>query len=63
MEELRDFIWGTFIFVFVATMLYSVNYNLFPSNHWSWLECWGIVMMGIMFKSGVDIWNDIDNEE
>jgi hypothetical protein len=63
-QEMSDWVVGVVIFLIFSTIIYGISVWLYPHSHFSWLESFGWVMMGITLKSGVDTYYDsIDDEE
>lgn len=62
-QEMFNWCIGVGLFAFIATIIYSVGVTYFPYNHFTWLECWGLVMLAITMKSGIDSYNESNDEE
>ena len=57
-EERKDWIIGFGIFLVIATLVYMFSGWISPYNHLSWLESFGVVMMFISLKTGIDTFRD-----
>jgi hypothetical protein len=53
----RDWIIGMTFFLILAWLLQFIGNIIIPYNHYSFLECWGIVMLFVTIKTGIDSWN------
>lgn len=60
-EEMQDWIVGVVIIFIISFIFYGLNVFFRPYSHFSWLESFGIVMLFITFKSGIDTYNDSDD--
>jgi hypothetical protein len=56
-NEFTDWVIGVLFFLIVTTCLFYMNKFLIPHSQYSMLEWWGIVMMAIVIKTGIDSWN------
>lgn len=56
-SEFRDWLAGMFVFLVITATLYYFNKMIFPYNHYSMLEWYGIVMLIVVMKTGIDSWN------
>lgn len=54
MDEMRLWFGGITIIFFAVWLMYWVGSIINPINHLNLLECWGIIAMLILLKSGVD---------
>ena len=54
---MRDFIIGVFTFTMITYGLFLVNSMVSPYNHFSLLEWVGLMGIGIIFKAGIDTYN------
>lgn len=61
-EGMKNWIAGVSLFGVIATIIYGIGVYINPYLHFSWLESFGLVMMGITLKTGIDTYNE-DNEE
>ena len=59
-NELKDWIAGFLFFLFATTCLYYTNKLIVPHNYFSWLEWFGIFMMCITLKTGIDTYEEND---
>jgi len=57
-NEFRDWIFGFLFFLIVTTTLYQLNKLLVPYSYFSWLEWYGIFMLFVTLKTGVDSYNE-----
>lgn len=62
-EEMKNWIAGVSLFVFIATIIYIVGVNINPYSHFTWLESFGLVMMGITLKTGLDTFQENEDSE
>lgn len=56
-NEFTDWVIGVLFFLIVTTCLFYMNKFIIPHFQYSMLEWWGIVMMVIVIKTGIDSWN------
>jgi hypothetical protein len=56
-DEFTDWVIGVLFFLVVTTCLFYMNKFMIPQSQYSMLEWWGIVMMVIVIKTGIDSWN------
>ncbi len=59
-NEFKDWLAGMLFFLFITASLYHINKWVSPYNYYSMLEWYGIVMLIVVIKTGLDSWN---NEE
>lgn len=62
-KEMSDWVVGVVIFLIITTVIYGVGVWIHPYSHFSWLESFGLVMLCITLKSGLDTYNDSINDE
>jgi hypothetical protein len=56
-SEFRNWLFGIMFFILITWLFYSFNALIFPSNHFNFLECFGILMIGVVIKTGIDSLN------
>lgn len=61
-QEMFNWLVGVGLFAGIATIIYIIGAQINPYAHFSWLESWGLVMLGITLKSGLDTYNE-SNED
>lgn len=63
-QEMFNWLVGVGLFAGIATIIYGIDSHFNPYTHFTWLESWGLVMLGITLKSGLDTYNESneDNE-
>lgn len=59
-EERRDWVFGFLIFLFISTALWYINTLINPYTHFTWLEWYGIFMLFITLKTGIDTYNQTE---
>jgi len=57
-EERKDWLLGFTIFLFLSSVLYSISIWINPHNHISWLESFGLFMMIVSIKTGIDTFRE-----
>lgn len=57
-NELKEWSIGAFALFLITFTLYSINRFIFPANYYNLLEWFGIVMMLVILKTGVDSYNE-----
>jgi hypothetical protein len=55
---MRDYLTGILILFTVALVCYQVNRFTLPYSHFSFLEWIGIVMIGVIIKTGFDTYRE-----
>ena len=53
----KDWVLGMTFFLILAWILQFIGNRMFPYADYSLLECWGIVMLFVTIKTGIDSWN------
>ena len=53
-EERRDWVFGFLIFFIITTVLWYINTLVNPYGHFTWLEWYGIFMLFVTGKTGID---------
>ena len=57
-EGFRDWLFGMLVFGLVAFILYMIGVFINQFNHFSFLECWGLIMLIVIVRSGILTWNE-----
>ncbi len=60
-NERKDWVFGFLIFLTIATILWKLNTVFNPLTHLSWLEWYGIFMLFITIKTGVDTFRNTED--
>lgn len=61
-EEMRDWVLGFLIFLFTPTILWYINTLVNPYGHFTWLEWYGMFMLFITAKTGIDTFRESEQE-
>ena len=61
-NDKRDWVFGFIIFLLFSTTLWYINTLVNPYGHFTWLEWYGIFMLFITFKTGVDTFREQEEE-
>jgi hypothetical protein len=56
-KEFKDWLIGAVLFIMITWIFYSFNALIFPANHFNFLEWFGIIMIFVLVKTGIDSWN------
>lgn len=63
-EGFRDWLFGILVFGLVAFVMFGIGYFINPYNHFSFLECWGLIMFIVVVRSGILTYNEeLDEDE
>lgn len=57
-NEFKDWMGGMLIFILIAFGMYHLHKWILPNSYYSLLEWWGLVMMVVVIKTGMDSWNN-----
>ena len=57
-EGFVDWLFGMLVFGLLALVMFGIGYFMNPYNHFSFLECWGLIMLIVVVRSGVLTWNE-----
>jgi hypothetical protein len=56
-KEFKDWLIGAVLFIMITWIFYSFNALIFPATHFNFLEWFGIIMIFVLVKTGIDSWN------
>ena len=59
-EEFETWAFGVILFLIFTLILYFLGKVILLDSHYSFLECWGLIMMFVVIKSGIDTWNQTE---
>lgn len=62
-DNFRDWAFGLGIFLTAAFVLFLTGRFISPYSHFSFLECWGIVMLLVVLRSGYISYNEDDEDD
>ena len=57
-----DWLFGMLVFGLLALVMFGIGYFMNSYNHFSFLECWGLIMFIVVVRSGVLTWNEEHDE-
>ena len=59
----RDWLFGMLVFGLLAFVMYGIGFFINHYDHFSFLECWGLIMFIVVVRSGVLTYNEeLDDE-
>ena len=58
-----DWLFGMLVFGLLALVMFGIGYFMNSYNHFSFLECWGLIMFIVVVRSGVLTWNEEREED
>jgi hypothetical protein len=58
-----DWLFGMLVFGLLALVMFGIGYFMNSYNHFSFLECWGLIMFIVVVRSGVLTWNEEHDED
>lgn len=56
-KEFKEWSLGVFLFLLITFVLYSFNQLIFPELNLNFLEWFGILMIFVIIKTGIDTFN------
>lgn len=56
-NEFKEWSLGVFLFLLITFVLYSFNQLIFPEINLNFLEWFGILMIFVIIKTGIDTFN------
>ncbi len=56
-KEFKEWLLGVVLFIMITWIFYSFNALIFPLNHFNFLEWFGLIMIFVLLKTGLDSWN------
>jgi len=63
-DSFIDWLSGVLVFVVITLVLYFLGVWINPYHHFSFMECWGSVMLFIILRSGyLELINGINYED
>jgi hypothetical protein len=57
-QGFKDWLFGMLVFTLLTLVVFGIGYFMNQYNHFSFLECWGLIMFIVVVRSGVLIWNE-----
>ena len=51
-DSFVDWLSGVLIFIIISSVLYFVGSWINPYSHFSFMECWGTIMLFLILRSG-----------
>ena len=58
----KDWLVGMLIFALLAFVMFGIGYFMNQYKHFSFLECWGLIMFIVVVRSGILTWNEEHDE-
>ena len=57
-EGFRDWLFGIVVFGLLAFVMYGIGFFINRYDHFSFLECWGLIMFIVVVRSGILTYNE-----